>query len=398
MLSATSTPSMLGLRAKVFAPQNLAKIASIASVSGDSVVGWSSSLRRQRPWVQNVMVSSRNLSSQAQYENKATNSATKGVSTKDPSLVCAEAVRSGDRPAFIAGTLMPADVRRQFYAIRYFNLELARIRDSVGSNEAAGALRCQWWRELVDEAYRGSSSENVSGSKYGMQGHPVFPELKYAIQKSNLTRRWLDRMIDARQDDIGMQQPETLAEMEKYAEWTASSMLYLTLEMLNVRDAETDHAASHAGKAIGLANSLNGLPFLYAHGQLVLPSEIMTKHALRSWSFERLAALAASSKPQEGRTPEENEELVHAFQALTESVYDVAATAHGHLEHARALHDKIPKEAFPAFLVTVQASIFLERLQSTAQFDIFNSALRQDTFGPLRLQFRMLKNSFLKTF
>ncbi|GBG27896.1 NADH dehydrogenase ubiquinone complex I, assembly factor 6 [Hondaea fermentalgiana] len=95
---------------------------------------------------------------------------------------------------------------------------------------------------------------------------------------------------------------------------------------------------------------------------------------------------------------EEDEELVRAYQALTETVYDVAATAHGHLEHAREMREAIPPAALPAFQVTVPASIFLERLQSTAEFDIFNANLRNDPFSPLRVQYHIFKNSFLKTF
>ena len=45
----------------------------------------------------------------------------------------------------------------------------------------------------------------------------------------------------------------------RYAENTASSLLYLQLETLNVRNNEADHAAGHVGKAIGIATLLRGI-------------------------------------------------------------------------------------------------------------------------------------------
>jgi NADH dehydrogenase [ubiquinone] 1 alpha subcomplex assembly factor 6 len=42
--------------------------------------------------------------------------------------------------------------------------------------------------------------------------------------------------------------------MENYCEQTASSMLYLILEILGVKNQNVDHAASHLGKGNAIAN------------------------------------------------------------------------------------------------------------------------------------------------
>lgn len=69
----------------------------------------------------------------------------------------------------------------------------------------------------------------------------------------------------------------TIKDMETYAENTASTLLYLQLESLGVRDVSADHAASHLGKAIGIATLLRALPFHASRRRLVLPAQVTAK-------------------------------------------------------------------------------------------------------------------------
>lgn len=264
------------------------------------------------------------------------------AAVQTPSQACTEMVRVGDRPAYLTGLVMPSRARRGFYALRAYNLELARIRDATSSNPGTAGIRCQWWRELVGSIYQGEKTQHAA--------HPVHAELLVAVQQHNLTQRWLDRMIDARQDDLEDTQPQTMAAVEEYAEHTASSMMYLSLELLGVRDAHADHAASHAGKAIGIATGLNGLPFLLASGQLGLPRDLMIKHGLRTRAFRHLSEDALSE--QSGKdNPDRHvgekmteDQLLAGYSAMVDVVFEMASAAHGHLEHARELQGTLPKE------------------------------------------------------
>lgn len=47
---------------------------------------------------------------------------------------------------------------------------------------------------------------------------------------------------------------DTVASLEAYAENSAASVLYLTLECIAVRSIHADHAASHLGRAQGIAS------------------------------------------------------------------------------------------------------------------------------------------------
>jgi hypothetical protein len=69
----------------------------------------------------------------------------------------------------------------------------------------------------------------------------------------------------------------TIKDMETYSENTQSSLLYLQLESLGVKDVNADHAISHIGKMMGISTFLRSLPFHVSQKRLVLPAEITAK-------------------------------------------------------------------------------------------------------------------------
>lgn len=75
--------------------------------------------------------------------------------------------------------------------------------------------------------------------------------------------------------------------MEKYAENTASCLLYLQLESLNVRDVNADHIVSHIGKMIGITTLLRSIPFHASQKRLVLPAEITANVRAKKKTLER---------------------------------------------------------------------------------------------------------------
>jgi NADH dehydrogenase [ubiquinone] 1 alpha subcomplex assembly factor 6 len=150
------------------------------------------------------------------------------------------------------------------------NAEVASIKDSVRSNHLTGKIRLQWWRERIYALYESPSSGDEASRET-----LLLRELARAVQQHGLTRRWFERLLDARDQDLDVEQPRSLAELESYADKTAASLLYLTLECLGVRDTAADRAAHHAGMAIGLATLLRGTPFHALRQQVYLPEELM---------------------------------------------------------------------------------------------------------------------------
>ncbi len=74
----------------------------------------------------------------------------------------------------------------------------------------------------------------------------------------------------------------SINDLESYAENTASSVNYLLLEALDVKSRETDHIASHIGKATGISTVLRGLPEQLNSRRMYLPSEVLSKVSIFS--------------------------------------------------------------------------------------------------------------------
>ena len=70
-------------------------------------------------------------------------------------------------------------------------------------------------------------------------------------------------------------QSPDLASLLDYAESTSSALLYLTLECLAVRNEYADRAASHIGKAMGIALTIRSLPYSASKKQVLIPKTIV---------------------------------------------------------------------------------------------------------------------------
>ncbi|TMW56932.1 hypothetical protein Poli38472_002857 [Pythium oligandrum] len=281
-----------------------------------------------------------------------------------------EAVRKFDYDHYVCGLLFPQDKRSSFFAIRAMNAELASVKDSIRSNPATGKIRMQWWRENIYNLYSPRATRAVPETM-------LLRALSKAIDDHELTRRWFERLLDARDEDLDTDQPHTLHELEVYADKTAASLLYLTLECLGVRDGAADRAAGHAGVAVGLTTLLRGTPYHLAHNQLYLPEDLLLKHDLTNEHFE-----AASQDPAEGKK-------------LAPVVFEVACLALEHLRASRELTRDVPKEARPALLSVVSSSMYLEQLERV-NFNVFDPSLMQRS--PMQLHLQVLKNYFLRKY
>ena len=61
--------------------------------------------------------------------------------------------------------------------------------------------------------------------------------------------------------DLNIDQPENLDDIEEYAELGHSSILYLLLESMGVRDDNSKIVASHVGCCSGIMTLLRAMPY-----------------------------------------------------------------------------------------------------------------------------------------
>ncbi|XP_061304056.1 NADH dehydrogenase (ubiquinone) complex I, assembly factor 6 isoform X2 [Pezoporus occidentalis] len=235
-----------------------------------------------------------------------------------------------------------------------------QIKDSI-TQKTTGLMRMQFWRDAVEGIYCDNPPHQ-----------PIATELWRAVKRHNLTKMWFMKIIDEREKNLDDRAYRNIQELEKYAENTQSALLYLTLEMLGVRDVHADHAASHIGKAQGIVTCLRATPYHCTRQKVFLPMDVCMLHGVSQEDFLR------------GKQ-EKN---------VRDVIYDIASQAHIHLEHARSFSKKVPVKAYPAFFCTVALDDYLCNVRKV-DFNIFHPSLqRKSALLPLHLYIRSWKKIY----
>ncbi|HZL58219.1 MAG TPA: squalene/phytoene synthase family protein [Stellaceae bacterium] len=276
---------------------------------------------------------------------------------ENPKLsVVAALVRRSDRDRFVTALFAPADRREDLLALYAFNQEVGKVPEIV-SEPLLGSIRLQWWRETLDEIYAGGKPRR----------HEVAEPLARAISRHGLTRAHFDRILDARDAELGSPSPATLAELEDYAEDTSGALMLLALEILGLRDEATAEIGRLAGIGYALAGLLRAAAFQARGGVSHLPRELDPDQAV----------LTLKSTPE-----------------LRRAVAKVAQTARGHLHAARSLRGNSKAAALPALLPAVIATRWLDQIESAA-FDVFaRHAVAPDPWRGWRLSFAVWRGRY----
>lgn len=267
--------------------------------------------------------------------------------------VCVDLVQKRDNDSYLCGLLMPASMRDDYFALCSFNIELASIKDRMSddSGSVATQFRVEWWRNVVQNLDQDTLAEDS----------PVVRALRHSYKKHKLTKSFLERMLEAREADLGVRQYETVDDLISYAEHTRSSLLYLNLECCNVREDHADEVASFAGRGIGLVTAIRSTPFrLLQNGEMALPSELFRD----DFSFESLPALYEGTETDIMLGESDKREFLDAVQHM-------AAVATDHLVEARTLQSKIPKAGRTCLLPVVASLQYLKNLQN-AGYNVFD--------------------------
>ncbi|KAF4526290.1 hypothetical protein B566_EDAN013651 [Ephemera danica] len=186
-------------------------------------------------------------------------------------------------------------------------------------------------------------------------------------------KRFLQRLVTCRQQQLSASGFKTLADLEKYAEESMSPVLYLLLQSAGSADVKVDHAASHLGKALGISNALRSLARARSPSELSIPQDMLVKHSVSQESLLRGAATAPG---------------------LRDAVFDVAACAKQHLDKARSLSSDVPTHLRVLFLPALPVARYLELLRTT-DFNPYDPKLqRRSGTLPLSMWWSRLRKQY----
>lgn len=254
-------------------------------------------------------------------------------------------------------------MRKSAFALRAFNVETARAMD-VASDPRIGLMRLLWWQEAIDKIFSNKLIE-----------HPVAQALASVVSDHKVNKTWLKKSVEARINDARREVtdiPETIKELEQYAEDTTSTLLYTTLQAGGINSTIADHAASHIGKASGLALLLKSLPY----------------HANRSSHFPYIPVDVAEKHGILVNKGGQSEIRTDSREGLCNAVFEMASVANAHLQKARELAGKVPGEARPVLLPAVPTQVILDTL-SRVQFDVYDPRLGRGILGDPPLWFQL---------
>jgi NADH dehydrogenase [ubiquinone] 1 alpha subcomplex assembly factor 6 len=119
-----------------------------------------------------------------------------------------------------------------------------------------------------------------------------------------------------------------------------------------VGSREADHAASHLGKAVGIALLLRGTPFQASRRRSYLPLELCAQHGVSQEDVYR----------------------GNVSEGLRDVTLGVASAAMAHLQEARRLLPRLPRPAPPVLQQGTLAGLYLGALEK-AGFNVFDPSL-----------------------
>jgi phytoene synthase len=243
---------------------------------------------------------------------------------------CEAIVRAADKDRFLSALFAPPEHRGALYALYAFNVEVARIRDRV-KEPIAGEVRLQWWREAL------SGERPVEA-----HGHPVACALVEVIGRYGLPLHLFDELIEARRFDLGIEPPESLDQIERYARHTSSNLIELATRVLG---AAMPKIAGPAGVSIGIAGLLRRFAADAASGRLVVPADLLERHGV---------------SPEDVFAGQSSDGLIAALADMR----DVAARRY---EEARALAPGTERNVMAAWLPVALVALDLGALQRRAR-------------------------------
>ncbi|KAJ0048068.1 hypothetical protein Pint_16178 [Pistacia integerrima] len=278
---------------------------------------------------------------------------------------CVQQVRNYDYHHYLCLLELPTSMRKAAFALRAFNVETSKAMD-VASDPRIGLMRLVWWQEAIDKIYTNKRIE-----------HPTAQALASVVSEYKISKGWLKRSVQARINDANREAtdiPDDIEELEKYAEDTVSTLLYMTLQAGGVMSTAADHVASHVGKASGLLLLLKSLPY----------------HASRNRHFPYIPAKVAAKHGLLVKEGDRSEIRLDSREGLCDAVFEMASVANVHLLKARELAGKVPDEARKVLLEAVPAQVLLDSLRRV-HFDVFDPRLSQGVLGvpPLWYQLKL---------
>lgn len=189
---------------------------------------------------------------------------------------CARIIAGKARSFHFATRFLPAERRRDVYALYAFCRTVDDIADLPEQGASVAAIRSQlddWRRWLRAGAWPDDD--------------PVKYALAHAVRAYNLPLYPLFELLDALYDDVAPRHLPDDAALERYCYGVAGTVGIVMAALLGAREARALGPARDLGMAMQLTNVLRDVGEDLARGRIYLPAAGMACHGYRRGDLER---------------------------------------------------------------------------------------------------------------
>ncbi len=161
--------------------------------------------------------------------------------------------------------------RQDLFALYAFNYEISKIRKVV-SEPMLGEIRLQWWREAIDDIYKGK-----------IRGHDIMPSLATTINNHGLSREFFMALIEGQAEELYPESPKNCEELEASLSNTTGSLEKLALHILGQKDC--DDLASCLGVAWGYVKIITSITYYIRLEKNFIPLNLLNKYKNNTGGF-----------------------------------------------------------------------------------------------------------------
>lgn len=273
--------------------------------------------------------------------------------TSKPNDFCLNLIRKHDHDRYLTMLYAPEQSRSALASLYAFNIEIARIRESV-SDPMLGEIKIQWWRDAIAEIYLGKDN-----------GHDVLRALTKAIKEHHLPIEAFNQILDHRVTDLYDEPPKTFEELEQYLWGTVGIILKLACQILGTE--VEDKTINQLALGWGYTGLIRAIPYHLSLRKNYIPLELLEQKKLEGHM---------------GPGPDHRQEV----QIIVRVFCYKAQNALDHIRHTRK---NISGSARPAFLLAPLARSYLKTIRK-ADHNPFELHEKQDE---MFRQFRLITSA-----
>lgn len=174
-----------------------------------------------------------------------------------------ERIREHDSDRFLTTLFAPDRMRQDLMVLYAFNLELAKLRETV-SESLIGRMRLQFWRDAIV-----AMTERKDPPQ-----HEVAVPLAALVSRTPELANDLTSLIDGREVDLDDEPPQDSRAFEEYAAVTSSALLRAAVRVLGGTPSDHTDLIRHAGIAIAAVGAVRALPYQVTTGRVTIPADI----------------------------------------------------------------------------------------------------------------------------